>query len=100
MLLKSKFRYFSFIRFNFCYSIKTLFSLHMNIGLLLHNMDVTLMSKVSLWSHLYEKRNSIHPSTHFFLKKKTKRLMSRDLKNKIAKFFLILFFKGKIGFNF
>ena len=26
--------------------------------------------------------------------------MSRDLKNKIAKFFKILVFKGKIGFNF
>jgi len=67
MLLKSKFRYFSFIRFNFCYSIKTLFSLHMNFGLLLHNIDVTLMNKVLLWSHLYEKRNSIHYFTHFFL---------------------------------
>ena len=47
------------------------------------------------YQQLYEKRS------HFSLKKKKKsRLMSRDLKNKIAKFFKILVFKGKIGFNF
>ena len=33
---------------SFCYSIKTLFSLHMNFGLLLHNMDVALTSKMPL----------------------------------------------------